>query len=345
MHTEENQPPARNFRYESAAQDTAQPAHAQESGGALTAQPRAEEWSAFTPSNDKLEDILLIPEEPLEASEPLVQVEVLEDVFGVEAAPAPTSSGESPSAVEGHELQSGVDEGIALHTSLAPSGGSALGEPARVESLGAPAQAYDKYAVGMRILRISPAWMLLSTLGFLSIIILFGWMSRPAGRVEASALDAGVKNEATNQSFTPVQAVAPQAAPAAVEEAPAPAAKPAEAPKEEPKQQTPQEQPKQPQEAQAQEVKQPAEATAQAGNFTLQVGAYNELSQANERVSALRAAGVEARAAAVEIPKRGTWYRVQAGRFQTREEAARFGAQLRAKGAAESAFVAEVEKR
>jgi cell division protein FtsN len=77
----------------------------------------------------------------------------------------------------------------------------------------------------------------------------------------------------------------------------------------------------------------------------VQVGSYPDASQANERVSALRASGFEARAAAVEIPKRGTWYRVQAGRFQTREEATRFGAQLRAKGAAENVIVAEVEKR
>jgi cell division septation protein DedD len=345
MHTEENQPPAKDFRYESAAQDTARPAHTQESGGALASQPRAEEWSAFTPASDGLEDILLIPEEPLEASEPLVQVEVLEDVFAVEAAPSPTSSAESPAAVGGRELQAGVDEGIALQTSLAPSEGSAQGEPAPVESLRAPAPSYDKYAVGMRILRISPAWMLLSTFGFLSVIIIFGWMSRPAGQVEASALEAGFKNAATNQSPTPAQDAAPQAAPAVAAEPPAPAAKAAEPAKEEPTQEPSQEQPKQPQAAQAQEVKQPAGATAQAGNFTLQVGSYNDLSQANERVSALRAAGVEARAASVEIPKRGTWYRVQAGRFQTREEAARFGAQLRAKGAAESAFVAELEKR
>ena len=87
------------------------------------------------------------------------------------------------------------------------------------------------------------------------------------------------------------------------------------------------------------------ETAAGAGNFTVQVGSYPDASQANERVSSLRASGFEARAAAVEIPKRGTWYRVQAGRFQTREEAARFGAQLRAKGAADNALVTEVEKR
>jgi hypothetical protein len=341
MHTEENQPPAEDFRYESATQDLAHPARTQESGGALASQPRAEQWSAFTPSVERPEDILSIPEEPLEAPAPVVEVEVLEDVFGVEADATPSASGESLVAVGGVELQSSADAGDALHTSLAPT----AGEPAPVESPRAPEPAYDKYAVGMRILRVSPIWLLLSTLGFISIIILFGWMSRPAGRVEASALDAGVKNEATNQSLPPAPVVAPETAPAAetvAAEAPAPTA---EAAKEEPKQQPSQEPQPPPQETRPQEVTPPAAEPSNAGNFTVQVGSYPEASQANERVSALRASGFEARAAAAEIPKRGTWYRVQAGRFQTREEATRFGAQLRAKGAADNVIVAEVEKR
>ncbi len=343
MHTEENQPPAEASRYESAATEIATPARTQESGGALASQPRAEEWSAFAPSNDRLEDILSIPEEPLEASAPVVQVEVLEDVFSVETDSTPAASSESLVAVGGVELQSSMDEGDALHTSLVPT----TNEPAPVENLGAPAPAYDKYAVGMRILRISPAWLLVSTLGFISIIVLFGWMSRPAGRVEASALEAAVKNEATNQSLPPAPVVVPETAPAAetvAAEAPAPA-QTAEATKEEPKQQPSQEPQQPPQESRPQEVTPPAAEPSGAGNFTVQVGSYPEASQANERVSALRASGFEARAAAVEIPKRGTWYRVQAGRFQTREEATRFGAQLRANGAADNVIIAEVEKR
>ena len=330
MHTEENQPPAEDFRYESTARNSAANPPPQETGGALASHPQAKEWSAFTPVNDRLEDILLIPEEPLEAAEPVVQAEVLEDVFSVEAAPSTSTAG----VAGGGELQVNVDEGSALHTSLAPS----FEAPAPSESFQAPAPVYDRYAVGMRILRVSPVWMLLSTLGFLSVILLFGWFFRPAGKVEASALDAGVKNEATNQSLA--QTAVPEAAPVKAEApAPAPTAK-----QEEPKQQASQEPQQQPQETRAQEVR-AAETSAEGGNFTVQVGSYSDASQANERVSALRASGFEARAAAVEIPKRGTWYRVQAGRFQTREEAARFGAQLRAKGAAENVLVAEVEKR
>jgi cell division septation protein DedD len=68
------------------------------------------------------------------------------------------------------------------------------------------------------------------------------------------------------------------------------------------------------------------------GGFTLQVGSFNNLSEADERVAKLSALGVRAYAVRVEIPKRGTWYRVQVGRFMNREEAGRYGAQLRGKG-------------
>jgi len=67
--------------------------------------------------------------------------------------------------------------------------------------------------------------------------------------------------------------------------------------------------------------------------FTLQIGSYNALAQAQGRVNELGAAGVSAYVARVEIPKRGTWYRVQVGHFGTREEASRYGTQLRSKGA------------
>jgi hypothetical protein len=341
MHTEEKQPPAKAFRYESAATDSAAPARTQESGGALASPPRAEEWSAFAPSSNRHEDILSIPEEPLEGAAPVAQVEVLEDVFGVEAGSAPPASGSSLVANSGGEIQSLAGKGDALQTSVAPPA-QASGEPAPAESQSAPAPAFDKYAVGMRILRVSPAWLLLSTCGFIAIIILFGWMSRPAGQVEVSALESGVKNEATNRSTPPAPIVVPETAPAAAD-VPAPAQTAKAAPVEPPPPASQAPQP--PQESRPQEVAPPVETAAGAGNFTVQVGSYPDASQANERVSALRAVGFEARAAAVEIPKRGTWYRVQAGRFQTREEATRFGAQLRAKGAADNVIVAEVEKR
>jgi cell division septation protein DedD len=75
-----------------------------------------------------------------------------------------------------------------------------------------------------------------------------------------------------------------------------------------------------------------AAAAASEGGYTLQVGSFNNLSEADERVAKLSAQGIRAYAVRVEIPKRGTWYRVQVGRFINREEAGRYGAQLRGKG-------------
>jgi cell division protein FtsN len=80
-----------------------------------------------------------------------------------------------------------------------------------------------------------------------------------------------------------------------------------------------------------------------SGGFTIQVGSYNVIEQANERVSGMRAAGLDARVVAVELPKRGTWYRVQSGRFSSREEAQRYGNEARAKRALDNFIVADAE--
>ena len=85
----------------------------------------------------------------------------------------------------------------------------------------------------------------------------------------------------------------------------------------------------------------PAKSAAEGGRFTVQVGSHNQPGEAQSRASVLRAAGFDARVAAVEIPGKGTWHRVQSGRFQTREQAALYEKSLRASGAAETTFVAE----
>jgi cell division septation protein DedD len=79
------------------------------------------------------------------------------------------------------------------------------------------------------------------------------------------------------------------------------------------------------------------------GTITIQVGSYNKPEEAEGRASMLRAAGFDARVAAVEIPKKGTWFRVQSGRFQTREQAGLYEKSLRASGAADATFVAEIQ--
>jgi cell division protein FtsN len=75
------------------------------------------------------------------------------------------------------------------------------------------------------------------------------------------------------------------------------------------------------------------------GSLTIQVGSYNERAQAEARAASLKSAGIEAWVARAEIPGKGTWYRVQTGRFTSREEAERYGAQLRAKGAVKDLII------
>ena len=195
----------------------------------------------------------------------------------------------------------------------------------------------------MRVLRIAPVWLLLSGLGFLCVILLLSWMWKPAGKVGAEAAPSsggGPKTEATNR--TPVQA--PTAMTASVNSAPKPVENSAP--------ESVETAPVEGRGAKARDGEAETVAASQeqnrsegGGNFTVQVGSYSHVSEANERVSALRAAGFDAGTVEVEIPGRGVWYRVQCGRFGTREEAARFGAQLRAKGFAREMMVTGVQQQ
>lgn len=78
------------------------------------------------------------------------------------------------------------------------------------------------------------------------------------------------------------------------------------------------------------------------GNLTLQVASFNDQSQANDRVARLKAAGVDASVVRAEIPGKGTWYRVQIGRFASRDEAGSFGNQLRSRGVVQEFIVTSV---
>jgi cell division protein FtsN len=76
----------------------------------------------------------------------------------------------------------------------------------------------------------------------------------------------------------------------------------------------------------------------------VQVGAYVELSQANEQVSRLRAAGFEARV----VESSGTKhfrFQVRSGLYATREEAARLASELRARGVASQTVIVEPERK
>lgn len=77
----------------------------------------------------------------------------------------------------------------------------------------------------------------------------------------------------------------------------------------------------------------PAPTVTSGGNWTIQVASFNDQVQASDRVSDLKAANLPARVARVDIPGKGTWYRIQIGGFESREEALRYGGQLRSRGA------------
>jgi len=81
-----------------------------------------------------------------------------------------------------------------------------------------------------------------------------------------------------------------------------------------------------------------------SGNLTIQVASFNDQSQANDRAARLKSAGVDARVVRAEIPGKGTWYRVQIGGFNSRDEASRFGNQLRSKGVVQEFIVTSIGK-
>jgi len=75
------------------------------------------------------------------------------------------------------------------------------------------------------------------------------------------------------------------------------------------------------------------------GDWTIQVASFNNKGQADERLASLRGSSLPARVARVDLPGKGTWYRVQVGGFGSREEGARYGNQLRSRGAIQDFIV------
>jgi cell division septation protein DedD len=67
------------------------------------------------------------------------------------------------------------------------------------------------------------------------------------------------------------------------------------------------------------------------GNWTIQVGSFKDQGEADARAGRLNSSGGEARVVKADIVGKGTWYRVQVGRFPSREAAMSFGNQLRSK--------------
>lgn len=187
---------------------------------------------------------------------------------------------------------------------------------------------HDGYAVGRRVLSLAPAWLLLIVVGFALALLLFSWMNRRGVASEGEAF----RNEATNQSPTPDEgervnnsgAKTPRrttggVATPAVNGTAQTAATP-------------------------EPVSQGVAAAAEADSYSVQVGAFAELSQANEQVSRLRAAGFEARVAETGAATRFR-FQVRSGLYATREEAARLASTLRAAGVAGETIIIEPERK
>jgi cell division septation protein DedD len=207
----------------------------------------------------------------------------------------------------------------------------------------------DPFAVGVRVLKMAPAWLLFTAVCCSALVLLLGWVratgeaeSLPSKRNDARAAKAE-KTAAKPEAGAPTSAslaVASGPKTTAANDAPAPALAQAAAPQAAP-QPTPAAAPKADEKTRVETF---AQGSDGGGNFTAQVGSFNSQSEANERVSSLRAAGFEAHVASAELPGRGTWYRVQVGRFADRGEAAKTVTALRAKGAASTALVVPVQK-
>ncbi|HEX8458541.1 MAG TPA: SPOR domain-containing protein [Pyrinomonadaceae bacterium] len=214
----------------------------------------------------------------------------------------------------------------------------------------------DAYGMGVRLMRVSPLWLLLAGLSFISFIVFCNWLIKPTEPGEDTArLVASASNGATNQAKNRVAAPAADAQSPANSQVAQPSSEAvAQFVKTEAKatpQPTPAPSVEQVAAKPVAEEKPAAQASssnhageAQDGKVTIQVGSYNVAAEADERVAKLKSAGFEARRVTVEIPKRGTWYRVQSGRFTSRDEAERYGKQLRDKGIVSSFITTDVQE-
>jgi cell division septation protein DedD len=328
----------------------------------FTQDPPPAAFEAHAPLSAQFDDVLALPDARDEAAtHDAASDYVLEDMFvPASAPPAPALYG----APEPSEALAVAPAVAAADTEQQPSQVFAAAAASAADSsrpAPQPAPVPDGYAVGLRVIRIAPVWLLLSSVGFLSILMLLSWASQPIPQAVAVAAQSPAQarsNEASNSASLKAQApalpaerpaepapaaqaqMAQQPAPAAVapvqpaQAAPQPASQPVSQPASQPAAE-----PAAPQALPAPAPQKPSGG----GKFAVQVGSYKDVSEANARVSALRAAGFEAEAVAAEIPGRGLWHRVICGRAKTREEAAGLGAQLRAKGAVREVMITELK--
>jgi cell division septation protein DedD len=225
--------------------------------------------------------------------------------------------------------------------------------PVAVAVANANVNAPDFYAVGVRLIKMSPVWLLTATGGFALLLLVLSWVRPAGGKADAASIPNDAKSVVVQYPEAPAAPVRlSQETPATPAET---AAAPAKVERAEVVPETHEAEPVQaanatpstPATAPAQEHREPASVVTSSndagGKFTIQVASFSVESQANERISSLRAAGFDAHSTAVEIPGRGKWFRVHVGRFGAREEASKVAAQLREKGAAASSMIVAIQ--
>ncbi|MCA1556500.1 MAG: SPOR domain-containing protein [Acidobacteria bacterium] len=247
--------------------------------------------------------------------------------------------------MQSQEMPGGSQSSIALAASLKANDAGKLSRPPS-----------DVYGLGVRLMRVSPVWLLLAGLSFISLIVLCNWLIKPVEHTGGAASQiAAANNHAANQSINRVtvsnstaqspvnnQSVQPmtESGVAFI----ATEAKESVAPQATPDIEINVEKSVVGEKRAMSASSMNSSGEAKEGKVTVQIGSYNEAAQAEQRVVNLKSAGFEARSVAVEIPKRGTWYRVQSGRFINRDEAERYGKQLRDKGIVSSFITTDIQK-
>jgi cell division protein FtsN len=320
---------------------------------ALAPQRIMENQNAYATSAEAgFDDVLEIPT-PLRSAQPASEhMLVLEDVIPVHDLSVSDEITQSElEFADAREDSMSESERGHLHTAESAALNVEKNQLAGPQSYGASQTSPFDYEGGHAWLRIAPLLLLLGALVFFALYYLgnrVGVSDKPpdvAATQEAqpetqSTAPASVPENSQNgsQSSQPAESVAvntpaQDTAVAAKDETPKPVEKPAtETAKRESKLPATVAAPVAAPVATAPAAPAPV-ANQGTGNFTVQVGSYNNAAQADERVSRLRASGVEARVVRAEIPHRGTWYRVQAGRFASNAEAARYASELKGKGA------------
>lgn len=72
----------------------------------------------------------------------------------------------------------------------------------------------------------------------------------------------------------------------------------------------------------------PTPVMSDSGHLALQTGSYQDEGEATKQIARLKDLGFKARKITITIPNKGRWYRIQIGRFESRETAIRLGQQL-----------------